>query len=73
MTRARPVTPPVSQITKASNVWSLGVLMWELLAFAALPYAPLTDDDVIQHVVMDRNVQLSRPKLSTGSPHTDRM
>ncbi|XP_043242204.1 serine/threonine-protein kinase LMTK1-like [Amphibalanus amphitrite] len=68
-----PTTIETKEVTKASNVWSLGVLMWELLAFAALPYAPLSDDDVIQHVVMDRNVQLSRPKLSTGSPHTDRM
>ncbi len=31
-----------------TDVWSFGVLMWEVFSFGELPYADLTDDKVLE-------------------------
>lgn len=31
-----------------TDVWSFGVLMWEVFSFGELPYAELTDDKVLE-------------------------
>jgi serine/threonine protein kinase len=39
------------QVTPSANVWSLGVLMWEIMQFGQLPYAELSDDEVLVQVL----------------------
>lgn len=31
-----------------TDVWSFGVLMWEVFSFGEMPYADLTDDKVLE-------------------------
>ncbi|UYV79594.1 CENPA [Cordylochernes scorpioides] len=52
------------RLTRESNIWSFGVLVWELLEFGTLPYPSLSDDQVLQKVVVERSVGLERPKIS---------
>ncbi|KAF6773426.1 hypothetical protein AHF37_08410, partial [Paragonimus kellicotti] len=37
--------------TLKSDVWSYGVVLWEIVTYAALPYSGLSHEQVIQHVV----------------------
>ncbi|XP_064478674.1 uncharacterized protein LOC135392000 isoform X2 [Ornithodoros turicata] len=59
------------EITKEANVWSLGVLLWELATLCSTPYSSLSDDEVIQRVIMQKRLILERPKVV--SPHMDRL
>lgn len=51
-THTSPTLPP--QVTRAANVWSFGVLAWEVVCRGQMPYPGLDDDQVIQRVVMDK-------------------
>ncbi|MEQ2167780.1 hypothetical protein GOODEAATRI_007535 [Goodea atripinnis] len=44
--------------TKASNVWALGVTLWELFENAAQPYPHLSDREVLHHVIKEQQVKL---------------
>ncbi|XP_048575823.1 uncharacterized protein LOC116613344 isoform X2 [Nematostella vectensis] len=59
------VNPP----SEMGNVWSFGVTLWEVVEFGRLPYEDLTDDDVIQTVLVDQLYQLPEPK-QTGRAQT---
>jgi serine/threonine protein kinase len=39
-----------SLFSSASDVWSFGVLLWEIFSFARLPYADLTHDEVVRYL-----------------------
>ncbi|XP_040845948.1 serine/threonine-protein kinase LMTK2 isoform X2 [Ochotona curzoniae] len=56
--------------TKNSNIWSLGVTLWELFDGAAQPYSSLSNLDVLQHVIRERQERLPKPQLE--QPHSDR-
>ncbi|KAL1768363.1 serine serine/threonine-protein kinase LMTK2 isoform X1 [Sigmodon hispidus] len=56
--------------TKYSNIWSLGVTLWELFSNAAQPYANLSDLDVLNQVVRERDMKLPKPPLE--QPYSDR-
>ncbi|KAL6102844.1 lmtk2 [Pungitius sinensis] len=56
--------------TKPSNVWALGVTLWELFESAAQPYPHLSDREVLNHVIKDRQVKLFKPQLEL--PYSDR-
>lgn len=60
------------ELTKEANVWSFGVLLWELLSLGALPYEGLTDEDVLRRVVVQRDLVPARPTTPAGR-HTDRL
>ncbi|XP_072463571.1 serine/threonine-protein kinase LMTK3 [Notamacropus eugenii] len=49
--------------TKESNVWSLGVTLWELFEFGAQPYRHLSDEEVLAFVIRQQHVKLARPRL----------
>ncbi|KAJ8919683.1 hypothetical protein NQ315_006211, partial [Exocentrus adspersus] len=50
--------------TMESNVWSLGVTIWEICECGAQPYSALTDDEVVSQVLGPPNTRLPRPKVS---------
>ncbi|XP_042360300.1 serine/threonine-protein kinase LMTK2 [Plectropomus leopardus] len=56
--------------TKSSNVWALGVTLWELFENAAQPYPHLTDREVLNHVIKEQQVKLFKPQLEF--PYSDR-
>uniref|UniRef100_A0AAV2KK57 Serine/threonine-protein kinase LMTK2 n=1 Tax=Knipowitschia caucasica TaxID=637954 RepID=A0AAV2KK57_KNICA len=56
--------------TKASNVWALGVTLWELFETANQPYPHLSDREVLNHVIKEQQVKLFKPQLDL--PYSDR-
>ncbi|KAF8765248.1 serine/threonine-protein kinase LMTK1-like [Argiope bruennichi] len=56
-------------ITREANIWSFGVVLWELLEFGKLPYVNMNDNDVIQKVLIECTVKLEQPK--TPCVHKD--
>ncbi|XP_012878856.1 PREDICTED: serine/threonine-protein kinase LMTK2 [Dipodomys ordii] len=49
--------------TKYSNIWSLGVTLWELFDNASQPYTNLSDLDVLNQVIRERETKLPKPQL----------
>ncbi|XP_044289086.1 serine/threonine-protein kinase LMTK2 isoform X2 [Varanus komodoensis] len=56
--------------TKNSNIWSLGVTLWELFSGAAKPYSDLSDDEVLAQVIKEKRTKLLEPCLE--QPCSDR-
>ncbi|XP_053782007.1 serine/threonine-protein kinase LMTK2 isoform X1 [Desmodus rotundus] len=56
--------------TKYSNIWSLGVTLWELFDNAAQPYSNLSNSEVLNQVIRERDTKLPKPQLE--QPHSDR-
>ncbi|XP_028267442.1 serine/threonine-protein kinase LMTK2 [Parambassis ranga] len=56
--------------TKPSNVWSLGVTLWELFENASQPYPHLSDREVLNHVIKEQQVKPFKPQLEL--PYSDR-
>ncbi|XP_053515450.1 serine/threonine-protein kinase LMTK1 isoform X2 [Artibeus jamaicensis] len=49
--------------TKASNVWSLGVTIWELFELGAQPYPHHSDRQVLAYAVREQQLKLPKPQL----------
>ncbi|XP_031325156.2 serine/threonine-protein kinase LMTK1 isoform X2 [Camelus dromedarius] len=49
--------------TKASNVWSLGVTIWELFELGAQPYPHHSDRQVLAYAVREQQLRLPKPQL----------
>lgn len=49
--------------TSASDVWSYGIVVWEIVTFSAYPYQGLSNDEVIQRVCA--GYTMSRPEHSS--------
>ncbi|CAL4062113.1 unnamed protein product, partial [Meganyctiphanes norvegica] len=54
-------TIETKEVTRAANVWSFGVIVWEIISRGELPYRELDDDGIIQQVIVDRATTLKRP------------
>jgi len=48
------------EYTMASDIWSFGILMWEIFAMGKIPYAGFTNAQV-RHNVISRGERLSQP------------
>ncbi|XP_074872081.1 serine/threonine-protein kinase LMTK3 [Carettochelys insculpta] len=55
--------------TKESNVWSLGVTIWELFEFGSQPYRHLSDEEVLAFVIKEQQMKLAKPRLKL--PYSD--
>ncbi|XP_018593913.2 uncharacterized protein lmtk3 [Scleropages formosus] len=53
----------VTDQTKTSNVWSLGVVIWELFEFGSQPHRHLSDEEVLTFVIRERQITLAQPRL----------
>ncbi|XP_023222659.1 putative uncharacterized protein DDB_G0282133 [Centruroides sculpturatus] len=52
------------EINKTANIWTFGVFLWELFEFGKLPYFTLTDEEVLQKVILEHNCLLESPNRS---------
>ncbi|XP_038567211.1 uncharacterized protein si:dkey-40m6.8 isoform X2 [Micropterus salmoides] len=59
----------VTDQTKTSNVWSLGVAIWELFEFGSQPHRHLSDEEVLTFVIRERQITLAQPRLKLS--HAD--
>ncbi|XP_066497620.1 serine/threonine-protein kinase LMTK2 isoform X2 [Hoplias malabaricus] len=59
-----------SEQTKPSNVWALGVTLWELFEKGKQPYTHLTDREVLHSVIRDQQIKLFKPQLDV--PYSER-
>ncbi|CAM1324731.1 CENPA (predicted) [Pycnogonum litorale] len=57
--------------TQSANVWSFGVVLWELLEFGAMPYSSMSNEEVLQKVIIDGDLCLERP--ANDCVHNDRL
>ena len=46
--------------TTKSDVWSLGVLVWELATFGSFPYQGLSNGEVVEKVKLGQNMDKPR-------------
>ncbi|XP_033118460.1 serine/threonine-protein kinase LMTK2-like isoform X2 [Anneissia japonica] len=57
-----PIVKPKA-ITKESNVWSFGVVLWELSTGALLPYSNCNDEEVVRDVIIQQHTKIEPPQL----------
>ena len=43
------------EFTSASDVWSFGVVLWEIVTLAEHPYPGLSNEEVLSHVKRGKN------------------
>lgn len=60
----------VAEQTRQGNIWSLGVVLWELFENACLPYMHLSDKEVLIFVIKEQQIKLLKPQLELT--HSDR-
>ena len=49
------------QFTSASDVWSYGIVMWEVMSYGEKPYWDMSNDDVTQ--VLEDGYRLPAPEV----------
>ncbi|XP_053637381.2 uncharacterized protein [Cherax quadricarinatus] len=64
-------TIETKEVTRAANVWSFGIIMWEIASRGQMPYTNLDDDQVIQQVIVDQSCILN--SLEALELHADKL
>nr|XP_057924176.1 serine/threonine-protein kinase LMTK1 isoform X2 [Doryrhamphus excisus] len=54
----------VAEQTQQSNIWSLGVTIWELLELGNQPYSHYSDRQVLAYAVREQQLRLAKPMLN---------
>ncbi|GFT48628.1 hypothetical protein NPIL_134991 [Nephila pilipes] len=54
-------TIETKEITKEANVWAFGIILWEIFELGKLPYEELTNEEVLQKVLIEKSTQLLPP------------
>ncbi|XP_053153024.1 serine/threonine-protein kinase LMTK1 isoform X2 [Hemicordylus capensis] len=49
--------------TKSSNIWSLGVTIWELFELGGQPYCHYSDRQVLTYAIKEQQLKLPKPQL----------
>ncbi|KAH0629356.1 hypothetical protein JD844_011376 [Phrynosoma platyrhinos] len=49
--------------TKTSNIWSLGVTIWELFELGRQPYCHYSDRQVLTYAIKEQQLKLPKPQL----------
>jgi len=44
------------KFTSASDVWSYGIVMWEVMSFGERPYWDMSNQDVSLHFIQNREL-----------------
>ncbi|XP_075691721.1 tyrosine-protein kinase BTK [Rhinoderma darwinii] len=52
-----------SKFSSKSDVWSFGVLMWEVFTYGKMPYERFSNSDIADQII--KGVRLYRPQLAT--------
>ena len=59
--------PDYQGVTREDNLWTLGILLWELLTYCHQPYRGLTDKEVMEVLLKRENIRHHfRPEPQTG-------
>jgi serine/threonine protein kinase len=51
----------IQQVTAVSNVWTFGIVMWEILEMGQRPYPNLSDAQVLDQVITGKTYVLEQP------------
>jgi tyrosine kinase 2 len=51
--------------TPEANVWSMGVVLWEICEMGKFPYGDLSDEQVLERVISDKNLNLPMPTITS--------
>lgn len=59
----------MTDISFQSDVWSYGVLLWEIFSLGRVPYAEVQNDDLVNY--LQQGKRMERPKFAPDDMFVD--